>query len=230
MGLNKVKGNMYSFVTHTWNTVKGECPHGCAYCYMKRWGKQNPIRFDQSELGTNLGEENFIFVGSSCDLFARDIPEEWIEDTLNHCRYHDNKYLFQTKNPEYLHRAANWLPEKVIVGTTIETNRDYREMGCAPRTWERSMHIGNMAVSLIDTMVTIEPIMDFDHRELVKLITDCAPRWVNIGANTNHQVRLPEPDSKKIELLIADLKLCGIRVKLKNNLRRIYDKCTTLGK
>ena len=33
MSLNESKGNMYSWVTHTWNTIKGECPHGCTYCY-----------------------------------------------------------------------------------------------------------------------------------------------------------------------------------------------------
>ena len=47
--LNEAKGNMYSWVTHTWNTVKGECPHGCTYCYMHRWGQQKPVRFDESE-------------------------------------------------------------------------------------------------------------------------------------------------------------------------------------
>lgn len=36
MGLNKAKGEMYKFVTHTWNTVKGECFHNCRYCYMKK--------------------------------------------------------------------------------------------------------------------------------------------------------------------------------------------------
>jgi len=24
--LNEVKGNMYGWVTHTWNTIKGKCP------------------------------------------------------------------------------------------------------------------------------------------------------------------------------------------------------------
>ena len=33
--LNKQKGNMYGFVTHTWNVIKGKCPHDCEYCYMK---------------------------------------------------------------------------------------------------------------------------------------------------------------------------------------------------
>jgi len=27
MTLNKQKGNMYGFVTHTWNVIKGKCPH-----------------------------------------------------------------------------------------------------------------------------------------------------------------------------------------------------------
>lgn len=31
MPLNKSTGNMYKFITHTWNTIKGECPHGCSY-------------------------------------------------------------------------------------------------------------------------------------------------------------------------------------------------------
>jgi molybdenum cofactor biosynthesis enzyme MoaA len=33
MGLNKSTGNMHEFITHTWNTIKGECPHGCSYCH-----------------------------------------------------------------------------------------------------------------------------------------------------------------------------------------------------
>ena len=91
---------MYEFVTHTWNTIKGACPHDCSYCYMKRWGKQNPDRFDEKELKTDLGNGNFIFVGSSCDMFADDIPETWILRTLEHCFKYNNRYLFQTKNPK----------------------------------------------------------------------------------------------------------------------------------
>ena len=52
---------MYNFITHTWNTIKGECPHGCSYCYMKRWGKQSSLHFDEKELKTDLGKNNFIF-------------------------------------------------------------------------------------------------------------------------------------------------------------------------
>ena len=49
------------------------CLLKCSYCYMKRWGKLNPVRFDEKELKTDLGKNNFIFVGSE-DL----MKQEWI--------------------------------------------------------------------------------------------------------------------------------------------------------
>ena len=115
MGLNKCKGNMYGFVTHTFNTIKGECWHNCSYCYMKRFGKQSPIHFDKKELKTNLGENNTIFVGSSNDMWAEQIPQRWIIDTIDFLHlYRKNKYVFQSKNPqrfidiiEYMDRDIN---------------------------------------------------------------------------------------------------------------------------
>jgi hypothetical protein len=70
MALNISKGNMYEFITHTWNPIKGKCPHDCSYCYMKRWGHLKPPRLVESEFNTDLGSGNFIFVGSSCDMWA----------------------------------------------------------------------------------------------------------------------------------------------------------------
>jgi protein gp37 len=46
---------------------------------MKRWGEQKPIHLDEREMKTDLGSGNFIFVGSSCDMFAEDVPQDWIE-------------------------------------------------------------------------------------------------------------------------------------------------------
>jgi len=37
MGLNISKGNMYGFMTHTFNIIKGRCSHDCVYCYMKQF-------------------------------------------------------------------------------------------------------------------------------------------------------------------------------------------------
>ena len=67
MVLNKSTGNMYAFVSHTYNPLKGECEHSCLYCFMKRKLLLPPLRLELKELKMNLGEGNFIFVGSSTD-------------------------------------------------------------------------------------------------------------------------------------------------------------------
>ena len=221
MGLNGVKGNMYDWVSHTWNTVKGACPHGCEYCYMKRWGRQPEIHFDEKELKTDLGSGNFIFVGSSCDLFANSIPITWIHDTLDHCReYEANRYLFQSKNPGRIYRLRRFLPPDITVGTTIETNRSYPEMGDAPDVKERAWAMLNLSLLDIKTIITVEPIMDFDLDKLVGIIKAAEPTWVNIGANTNSKVSLLEPSPDKVKYLIKYLKAFA-GVKVKPNLKRL---------
>ncbi len=70
----KNKGNMYDFVTHRWNPIKGKCPHECAYCYMKRF-PLGPLHLDEKELRTDLGSGNFIFVGSGTDMWAEEVRE-----------------------------------------------------------------------------------------------------------------------------------------------------------
>ncbi|MBC8459655.1 MAG: hypothetical protein H8D67_16820 [Deltaproteobacteria bacterium] len=214
--LNKSKGNMYPFVTHTWNTIKGKCPHDCAYCYMKRFGEQPPLHFDEKELKTDLGEGNFIFVGSSCDMFASDILLGWIVKTLIHCREFENKYLFQTKNPGQI--MDYMLPPSSIVGTTIETNRKYPQMGKTDSPQNRVRYMNRISYEY-KTMVTIEPIMDFDLVSLVDFVEDCHPEWVNIGADSQGH-NLPEPPAKKIEQLIIELEKFT-KVKIKPNLKRL---------
>jgi len=133
MGLNKASGNMYEgWITHTWNTIKGRCPHNCSYCYVKRWGKQSELHFDEKELKTNLGKGNSIFVGSSCDMFADDIDPGWVIDTLNHCKkYKRNTYVFQTKNPRNFNGFGCHIAQLTdfILCITLESNLYYPEMG-----------------------------------------------------------------------------------------------------
>ncbi len=212
---------MYPWVTHTWNAIKGACPHDCSYCYMKRWGKLNPVRLDEKELRADLEIGHFVFVGSSCDMFAKDIPDEWILKTLDYCNLFSNQYLFQTKNPSristYLIRSH--LPKKSIVCTTIETNKWY------PIIMNNSPHPINRAIEMsrlnVKTYATIEPIMDFDLKEMVSLIAMCNPEQVNIGADSGNN-KLPEPSHDKIDTLIEELDTFTT-VKLKANLKRLYE-------
>jgi DNA repair photolyase len=217
--LNEAKGNMYDFVTHTWNTVKGKCPHGCSYCYMKRFGEQKPVRLDEKEFKTDLGEGNFIFVGSSCDMFARDIWYEWIEWTLAHCKKYKNRYFFQSKNPRRMIEFG--LPLGSAVCTTIETNRWYPEiMQQSPMPTDRAEGMRDLYMSRpVQTFVTIEPIMDFDLDKLLCLIQVCNPDQVNIGADSGGH-GLPEPSAEKILALIDELQKFTA-VNKKSNLKRL---------
>jgi len=220
MGTNLSKGNMYEFVTDTWNTVKGACHHDCTYCYMKRWGKLNPVRFDAKELKTNLGLGNFIFVGSSNDMFASTVPDQWIQRTLDYCGRFDNAYLFQTKNPGRL--TAFQLPQKSVVCTTIETNRHYPEFMCnSPEPIKRAEAMSRIN---LPKYVTIEPIMDFDLEELLELIRKCNPVQVNIGADSSSKKnKLPEPSHEKVRQLIDGLTQFT-KIENKRNLSRIMGK------
>jgi DNA repair photolyase len=218
MGLNKQKGNMYEFVTHTFNMIKGQCYHDCSYCYMKHWKNLREVRFDDKELRTDLGKGNFIFVGSSCDMFAQNINPEWIIQTINHCKGFKNNYLFQSKDTCNLLKYAEQMPKKSVVCTTIETNRVFSDyMGMSPTPAERAKYLSKFN---LPKYVTIEPIMDFDLKSLVELIKKCEPIQVNIGGDScGHH--LPEPSKDKILRLIDKLNYFT-KVENKRNLSRIF--------
>jgi len=219
--LNESKGNMYKFVTHTWNPIKGECSHDCVYCYMKSHGKQKQIRLVEKELKDDLRDANFIFVGSSTDMFASDIPEMWIKRVLRVCNKYNNRYLFQSKNTKRFNNydIIHSFPSNTVLGTTIETNNNdlLKTISNAPHPWDRA----NM-LSLFkdhDKMVTIEPILDFDLFELVHLVANTSPSWVNIGADSKGH-NLPEPTWKQVQELINELSKFT-DVHLKDNLKRL---------
>lgn len=215
--LNKQKGNMYGFVTHTWNPISGKCEHDCSYCYMKRF-PQKPIELVEKTLNDNIGSGNYIFVGSSTDMFAENVPKEWIEKVLEKCRkYDNNKYLFQTKNPKRFNEFLNMFPEKTTLCITIETNRDCNENSKAPSTYLRFLDFTK--VNFCNKMVTIEPIMDFDLDKFILILYFIKPFQVNMGADSGHN-NLPEPPKEKIENLIMELSKFT-EVYLKENLKRL---------
>lgn len=215
MPMNRQSGNMYLFVTHTWNPIRGKCPHNCYYCYMRRF-KLGELRLEQKELKTDLGSDNYIFVGSSTDMFAAAVPSEWIADVLIHCnRYPNNTYLFQSKNPQRFQEFQRIFPKNTILGTTIESNRIYKISG-APGPSDRQWHIQS---DRFDVMISIEPILDFDLDVMVNWIKDIGPKFVSIGADSkNHD--LPEPSADKIQQLIKELRTFT-EVREKNNLKRL---------
>ena len=225
MPLKKSVGNMYDFVSHTWSPVRGKCKHDCSYCYMKKWGELPPMHIDEKDLMTDLGDGKFIFVGHTVDLFADDVPAEWIEKVLWRCnQYPKNKYLFQSKNPARFMEFLDKFPPSVVFGTTIETNRTIYVESKAPSYIERAEAIGEISeiVDDCETIVTIEPIYAFDCDELVNIIVIAKPTWINIGADSKGH-DLPEPSKEEIIELIEALDK-KMEVRKKNNLKRILGK------
>lgn len=220
MKLNIATGDMYKFVSHTGNVIKGKCEHDCSYCYMKRYN-QSSLRFSESEIYTETGDNKAIFVGSSTDMFAKSIPKEWITKVLDHCNKDDNAYLFQSKNPaRFLEFIKHPVFEKSVLCTTIESNRWYEGiMGNCPRIEERIDAMEKISKLGIRTHITIEPIMDFDFEELLEMIKRCDPIQVNIGKNTYRSVKLPEPQKEKVKEFIIELSKFT-RVGVKNNLKK----------
>lgn len=191
---------------------------------MRRWGGQPEIHLDAKELSTDLKSGRRYFVGSGTDMFAEDVPASWISDVLRHCmNYTDNTYLFQSKNPlrfKTVHSQFGF-PEHTVLATTIETNRKYPQMGKVPTPRKRAEAMYHLFILGYPTMVTIEPIMDFDVKELVNLVRWAKPGQVNIGADSKGH-SLPEPSQEKIDILLKELRSFVKTVYLKPNLRRLY--------
>lgn len=221
MPMNESTGNMYGFITHTWNPIKG-CEHDCTYCYVtKMYGGSYDMkpRIALEELNTDLGSGNFIFVGSTTDMFGDFIPSNWIQRVMAHCRsYPGNRYLFQTKNPERFIELGQDLPPSAVVGTTLETNRHVNGISKAPSPEKRYQSM--VTFNKFPKMISIEPIMDMDFGKLVEWIQEINPVFVSIGADSQGS-GLKEPSKDLIKNLVRSLRKCT-EVILKDNLKRLY--------
>ena len=222
MVLNKSHGNMYPWVTHTWNPIKG-CKHACRYCYVKeletRYQYDTSPRFVEKELKTNLGNSRVIFIGSTGDMWGEWMSSDSIERVLDRCREFDNTYVFQTKNPKRFLEFDGRFPKKSILGTTIETNKYVERITEAPDISNRVEAMKRVAGQ---KFVSIEPILRFDLERLVRIIFQIQPSFVTIGADSkNHN--LLEPNGEQVRQLLKRLgKFTEVRPK--TNLRRLLKR------
>jgi len=223
MPLQKSKGNMYDWVTHTHCHLGGECPHQCSYCYVKSFPfrpakYQGELRLIEKELLVNYGSGKTIFVENCNDMMAENVPQEFINKIVMHClKFPDNNYVFQTKNPARYLTMDSLFPVKSIFGCTIETNWNIPHISKAPDHVERMLAMRKLSGR---KFITIEPIIDFDVDVLSSWMEMISPEFVNIGADSKHH-NLPEPTPDKVHALIDKLKEYGIEIREKHNLERL---------
>lgn len=234
MALNKPNGNMYPWAW-TWNPLGGACPHQCSYCSTNSLKKayrvldkkySGDVFLVEKELKTPLKKPNdgkVIFVCNMTDLFADKVPEEYIIKIMKYCgSYPKNTYLFQSKNPKRFWDFEEYFIDSCIFGTTLETNRDIidtlapKPSARVPWVWEFS---DRKYSDRFSTMISIEPIVDFDFWPFILSIRNCCPDFVSIGADSKNN-GLPEPSSEKIKGLIFALSKFT-EVKVKSNLSRL---------
>jgi len=217
--IEKSSGNIvYNLQTECENFIaNGFIVHNC---YMKRF-PQPELHFDEKELKTNLGSDNYIFVGSSCDMWANQIPSLWIERTLDHCnQYNKNRYLFQSKNPERFSDVITELPENTILSTTIETTKDEYFNFSGGQKFSNRIESLILLSDAFPIMITIEPIMDFELDDFIYLLDFLNNiHQINIGADSGNN-NLPEPSKNKILELIKNLEQVTT-VFQKPNLKRL---------
>ena len=233
MPLKKSKGNMlYPWVTHTHTHLGGEYPHKCVYCYVDnpRFGRPEryagPLRLIEDEFKVNYGEGKTIFIEHMNDLFAADMPREFINRIIGHCcEWPDNTFVFQTKNPRAYLKFVALFPRCrpcCIFGTTIETNRIIPNISHAPTTFDRMDAMVELRGEhpSFRRFVTIEPVLDFDVDILAGWIAAINPEFLNLGADSKNR-NLPEPTVEKIMALVARLHEYGIELREKRNLDRL---------
>ena len=107
--------------------------------------------------------------------------------------------------------------DNCILGTTIETNRDYA-MTKAPQPKQRFLAMKKLGIEK-EIMVSIEPIMPFDLQILLAWMGVLRPSFVSVGADSGKN-NLPKPSPFKLKQLLWQLELVT-EVRRKKNLARL---------
>ena len=110
--------------------------------------------------------------------------------------------LFLTKNPKRYFEFLEVFPKNLVLGATIETNREYK-VSSAPSVTERYEWM--VRIPYHNKMVSIEPIMDFDPDIFVGWLKEISPVVVHVGY-ANYNQNIPEPFLEKTTDLISELR------------------------
>jgi protein gp37 len=160
---------MFDMINATWNPVVG-CLHCCSYCWARRLAETKLKNIERYRDGfrpkliekelSRIFHKKYVFAVDMGDLFGDWVPSEWILKVIEAIKNSPSSYfLFLTKNPERYMEFLDLYPENVVLGATIETNRDY-PVSRAPPTFERYKYMVDLPFK--KKLVSIEPIMDFD--------------------------------------------------------------------
>jgi len=140
----------------------------------------------------------------------------------------DRTFLLQSKNPAVFKTWEKKLPDNLIIGTTIETNKtnfegypyslgsimSYDQISKAPHPYNRIFDFSKIKHPL--KMLTYEPILNFDVDVMVEWAELIKPCMIWLGYDSKpKQNKLPEPPLKRVRELHWELSKRGFVVILK---------------
>lgn len=229
------KTNMYRLSKKQWNPFVG-CQHHCTYCessfqaQLKRWAKGNCEKcynFEPHCHPTRLtgplrqtGYMQFIFTCAHGDIAF--CPTWFLQKIIQRINKEPHKtFLIQSKNPRTFKRVK--FPRNVILGTTIETNRDtlYEGISKAPPPSKRFRDF--LEVQHKTKMVTIEPVIDFQLHIMIAWIKTLNPCMIWLGYDSKNN-QLPEPSLSQVQQLYWELGKRGYTVILKTIRKAWWEK------
>lgn len=188
------ENNMYSASVMQWNVFKG-CLFDCIYCeksYKRQAKRQkqncikcynyephkHPERVNNRFPKTNFGE--FIWACSSGDISFCDT--EFLSKIIKRIESEpDKNFLLQSKNPKTFERVS--FPNNVILGITLETNRDglYTKNNISKAPLPSQRYNDFLKVKHPVKMITIEPVMKFDIGVMLEWIENINPCMIWLG-------------------------------------------------
>ena len=231
--MTEKKSRMYEAdgkTVRTWNVFKG-CNFDCVYCVQREQAKRQKHSCEKCylyapHLHSERLDEKFkagetVFVAAMGDIiFAT--HDEWnaILEVIRN--YPKTTFFLQSKNPQCFIRGFVY-PQNVVLGTTIETNRDMYAYSRAISTdyrYEAMSEINHRKY------LSFEPIFDFDLDILVEWAKEIAPEFVYVGyldkISRAKKLQLPEPPLEKVKELCEELgKFTEVRLK---NMRTGWDE------
>lgn len=220
---------MFKSINRTWNVFVG-CLFDCTYCCAKRLALTRlkhiarykdgfPPHLVESELTKTFKPGEFIFVAFMGDIFWATFKE--VETILSRIeQFPQTRFLIQTKDPATFFTFPSPLPSNVVLGTTIETNRNYFGTK-APPPIKRFEALRDYPHAL--KFLSIEPIMDFTLDTLTLWVERLKPDIIEVGADNYHN-HLPEPPPEKVNQLLANLRELCPNVIEKEGLERLKER------